>query len=80
MNVANRLKMAINETIITLWQRGWSQRRIADELCIDRETVSRYVGLAEAESKPAKAPPGSDECSGGSKPAKAPPRLVAGRG
>ena len=30
--MANLLKMAISETIRTLHRRGWSQRRIADEL------------------------------------------------
>ena len=29
---------------------NWSQRRIAAELAIDRETVSRYLRLAEAPS------------------------------
>jgi transposase len=64
--------MAISESIILLWQRGWSQRRIAEELGIDRETVSRYVGLARAESKPAKAPSGSPASGDDPKPANAP--------
>jgi hypothetical protein len=42
--VANRLKMATIEAIRGLLKRGWSQRRIARELGIDRETVARYAG------------------------------------
>jgi len=44
--MANRLKMAQQQTIVTLAQRGWSQRRIADEVGVNRETVARYVQLA----------------------------------
>ena len=62
--MANLLKMAISESIRTLHARRWSQRRIADELGINRETVARYLRLAESTSKPAKAPTGSDEGQG----------------
>jgi transposase len=41
--MANRLKMAIAQSILTLHERGWSARRIARELGVDRETVSQYV-------------------------------------
>ena len=64
--MANQLKMAMVNAILTLKQRGWSQRRIARELGIDRETVARYVHLHRADPKPAtNAPTGSE----GSKPA-----------
>ncbi len=70
--MANRLKMAMIQSILTLHLQGWSARRIARELQVNRETVSRYVRAgADGNSKPAKAPisgPGSAE----SKPAKAP--------
>jgi IS30 family transposase len=67
--MANQLKMAMVNAIWTLEQRGWSQRRIARELGIDRETVARYVHLGPADSKPAThAPTGSED----SKPANAP--------
>jgi transposase len=67
--MANQLKTAMVNAILTLKQRGWSQRRIARELGIDRETVARYVHLRQAEPKPAtNAPTGSQ----GSKPANAP--------
>ena len=58
----NQLKMDIQQTIGTLSRGGWSQRRIARELGIDRETVARYRRLArEAEApKPAIVPAGSE--------------------
>ena len=76
--MANLLNVAIIESIRSLHAQGWSQRRIARELDIDRATVGKYVrrGLCEAKaanlptgsaaSKPASflSPPG-----GGSKPA-----------
>jgi transposase len=52
--VANQLTMALIDTIQRLRQQKWSQRRIAVELGIDRETVSRYLRLSEA-PKPATA-------------------------
>src|SRR5512144_2631198 len=58
--MANLLKMAISETIRTLHRRGWSQRRIADELGINRETVARHRRQADSPPKPATAPPGSE--------------------
>jgi hypothetical protein len=41
--MANRLKMAIIQAILQLHSLGWSRRRIADELGIDRDTVRRYL-------------------------------------
>jgi transposase len=55
--MANRLKMAKIQAILELHQRGWSGRRIARELGIDRETVGRYLGLAAGERPPGE--PGS---------------------
>jgi transposase len=69
--MANQLKMALIETIFTLHQRGWSQRRIARELGIHRETVARYL-LGSPPAKPAIAPPGSESEPDDSKPANAP--------
>jgi transposase len=71
--MSNLLKMAVSETIRTLHRRGWSQRRIADELGIHRETVARHLRAAELPSKPANAPPGSTAHDGAPKPANAPP-------
>ena len=67
--MANRIKMAEANAIIVLWRRGYSFRRIAKELGIHRETVSRYVRLEEARVKPAKVTAGAGACDG-SKPAK----------
>lgn len=61
--MANLLKMAEQQAIVALIQRGWSQRRIARELGIHRETVGRYIRLARGH--PAGDPAGPD-----SKPAK----------
>lgn len=61
--MANELNVAKVHAILTLHARGWSQRRIARELSVDRETVSRHLKLAGAiPPKPASAanaPPGS---------------------
>ena len=67
--MANRIKMAMAQSIVVLHERGWSYRRIARELGIHRETASRYVRLARAGPKPAKLPPGTGS-GGDSKPAK----------
>jgi transposase len=48
------------QALLALKARGWSQRRIARELGIDRETVARYVQLAER-AKPAISLTGSNE-------------------
>src|SRR5437870_4551016 len=62
----NQLKMDIQNTISTLSRGGWSQRRIARELGIDRETVARYRRLARQaeEPKPAISPAGSQPAGG----------------
>ncbi len=74
--MVNQLKMADTQTILALYSKGWSARRIARELKMDRQTVGRYIRLErEGNSKPANAPTGSavlDQAAGGSKPAIAP--------
>ncbi len=70
--MANLLKVVMVETILSLHSRGWSKRRIARELGIDRETVARHLRLAASGSKPATAPIGSSPSDGESKPATAP--------
>lgn len=58
--MANQLKMADIAAILALHGHGWSDRRIARELGICRETVGRYVqGSSTPQAKPANAPPGS---------------------
>ncbi|MGH7953957.1 MAG: helix-turn-helix domain-containing protein, partial [Limisphaerales bacterium] len=39
----NQLNVSLQQSIITLWNHGWSFRRIARELQLRRETVSKYV-------------------------------------
>jgi transposase len=63
--MSNRLKMAMIHSIQLLHSMHWSQRRIARELGIDRETVRKYLACGLEEAKPAIPPTGSD----GSKPA-----------
>ena len=59
--MANQLKMGLVHTVLSLHRLAWSDRRIARELGIHRETVGRRIRLAEAASKPATdAPLGSD--------------------
>ena len=50
--MANLLKMTIVQSILSLHAQGWSQHRIADQLGIDRETVSRHVRLARLAAQP----------------------------
>jgi transposase len=86
--MANQLKMALLETLLRLHAQGWSQRRIARELGVDRAAVARHIQQATsavkstgggkpcqaipAESKPASAPTGSADIPTESKPASAP--------
>jgi len=67
-----RLKMARIDSIHALYQQGWSQRRIARELDLNRETVARYLKGDPEASKPATAPIGSQSEGDPSKPATAP--------
>ena len=70
--MANLLKMAIRDTIHTLHRQGLSQRRIAEELGINRETVARYLRPSQPDPKPAIAPAGSLHADDHPKPAMAP--------
>jgi transposase len=70
--MSNQLKVAMIETILSLRQRGWSQRRIARELGIDRQTVARYLHQQSSSAKPAIAPLGSADEDRQAKPANAP--------
>jgi transposase len=47
--MVNQLKMDKVSAITCLHRRGWSSSRIARELGVHRTTVSRYIGLFEAE-------------------------------
>ena len=58
--MANVLKMAKIQSIQQLHAAGWSQRRIARELEIDRGTVARYLRSAPSDPNAAIVPAGSD--------------------
>ncbi len=73
----NQLKVNEQQSIIALRERGWSKRKIARELGLDRVTVRRYLAAAGAKSPTpqtgsleigkSKSPgvhTGSGECSG----------------
>ena len=62
--MAYLLTMAKVQAIRGLKERSWSQRRIARELGVDRETVAKYVRAGGCAPKPAKAPLGSDVAEG----------------
>src|SRR5262249_55654200 len=68
--------VSLKHSIITLAAGGWSRRRIARELSLNRETVGKYLRLesskpaistlgsgAAPDSKPAIPTPGSDSGS-----------------
>ncbi len=76
----NRLIVSLQHSILTLASRGWSARRIARELAINRETVGRYLRSkpaivttgfleGEADSKPAISTLGSEGVEAEAKPA-----------
>jgi transposase len=46
--MSNVLKVSLQTTIYSLRDRGWSQRRIALELGINRGTVGRYLRLSKS--------------------------------
>jgi transposase len=71
--MSNHLKLAMIDLILSLRLKGWSQRRIARELELNRETVARYLKQARSAPKPANAPPGCDHLASAPKPANAPP-------
>ena len=48
----NRLKVKDQQTIVTLYERGWPVRKIARELGLDRATVRRYIGAGAKSPTP----------------------------
>ena len=65
----NQLKVSLQQSIIALADRSWSQRRIARELQLDRETVAKYL---RAVAKPATNPAIGSDPVASSKPASNP--------
>ena len=45
--MANCKSMTVRHPILTCYERGWSKSRIARELGLHRETVARYLRLAQ---------------------------------
>ena len=72
----NQLIVSLQHSIATLAAKGWSARKIARELDVDRETVRRYRPATD--SKPAIAPTGCAEAPD-AKPAIVPAGSKAGR-
>ena len=75
--MSNHLKVAMIDIISSLHRKGWSQRRIARELEIDRETVARYLKQIPPAPKPANSPPGSISPDVEPKPANRPPARMS---
>ena len=64
--MANQLKMAEVQAILALARGGWSNRQIARQLGVHRETVGRHLRLSSLDdSKPASAPLGSTKLAAG---------------
>jgi transposase len=63
----NQLKVSNQQSIIALADHGWSQRRIARELQLDRSTVAKYLRADAA--KPATNPAHGSELAVEAKPA-----------
>src|SRR5271170_3186579 len=72
----NELNVSLQHSILTLAAHGWSHRRIARELDINRETVGKYLRLVN--SKPPISTPGS-ESDPAPEPAISTPGSTAGR-
>lgn len=56
--MANQLNMATIDTILTLYRRRWSVRRIARALGIHRDTVARHLRRANQAGAPTGSDPG----------------------
>ena len=46
----NQLKVSLQQSIVALVEQGWSRRRIARELALDRATVRKYLAGAASKS------------------------------
>ena len=69
--MANQLTVEMRHSISALKEKGWSQRRIARELGVGRETVRRYCAEA-TEAKPATLSTPGTEANGAAPPNPAP--------
>jgi transposase len=64
--MSNVLKVSIQETIRSLYEKGWSQRRIAAELGVNRRTVGRYSAKCTRQVTPGSKPKCTKEVTPGS--------------
>ena len=62
--MSRRLKMTEQEAIIGLLRKGWSYRKIARSVGIDRGTVSRYARMFKEASNAAISNIGADTRNG----------------
>ena len=69
----NQLKLSQQQSILTLHKAGWSNRAIARELGLNRETVGKYL-RSESPRRP-----GSDRRVRSAKTSHFDPRLFGGR-
>jgi hypothetical protein len=75
--MANQLRMAVVETIISLRRRGWSRRRIAEELGINRRRWRGiWVRLRMSQNQPARPPARTDRRRSQNQPARPPARAM----
>ena len=62
----NQLKVNRQHSIVSLFEQGWSKRKIARELDLDRATVRKY--LAASTAKPPASQTGSSHADGSKPP------------
>jgi len=61
-SMSNVLKVNKQETIRSLYEKGWSQRRIAEELGLNRRTVARHAAKCTRQEPPGAE--GDSKCTG----------------
>lgn len=76
--MANMTKMDVINSIQVLYNKEWSQRRIARELGVNRRTVARYVQELDSESETAPNPTAGNGGEDAPKRTKPDPRLSVG--
>ena len=70
--MSNVLKVTDQEAIRSLFEKGWSRRRIARELCVNRRTVKRYASKCTTNSTTGSAEGEEPKCTTNSTTGKKP--------